>query len=73
MDSLIPFVKTLGSSGDAKKAAQASREGAEKTKAMKASLGRSVYVGAEDEWRGKIPDPGAWGLAEFFDGLAAAS
>ena len=73
IDSLVPFVEELGKSGDVKKAAEASRKGAEDTKGMKASLGRAVYVGAEEDWVGKVPDPGAWGLAEFFDGLAAAS
>ncbi|KAK7905763.1 dihydroxyacetone kinase Dak1 [Exophiala xenobiotica] len=72
MDALTPFIDTLASSGDVKKAAQAAREGAEKTKTMKASLGRAVYVGGESEWMGKIPDPGAWGLAEMLDGLAGA-
>jgi triose/dihydroxyacetone kinase / FAD-AMP lyase (cyclizing) len=73
MDALVPFVDTLSSTGDVKKAAEAAKEGAEKTKAMKASLGRAVYVGAEDEWMGKIPDPGAWGLQEFLVGLAGAA
>ncbi|KEF55439.1 dihydroxyacetone kinase [Exophiala aquamarina CBS 119918] len=71
MDALVPFVETLGSTGDVKKAADAAREGAEKTKHLKASLGRSVYVGAEQEWIGKVPDPGAWGLQEFLVGLAS--
>ncbi|KAK5078555.1 dihydroxyacetone kinase Dak1 [Lithohypha guttulata] len=70
MDSLVPFVDTLEKSGSVKEAAAASRKGAEDTKGMKASLGRAVYVGSEEEWIGKIPDPGAWGLAEFFDGMA---
>ncbi|KAK5947403.1 dihydroxyacetone kinase Dak1 [Knufia obscura] len=73
MDSLIPFADTLSQGGSLKDAAAASRKGAEETKSMKASLGRAVYVGAEEEWMGKIPDPGAWGLAEFFDGIAEAS
>ena len=73
VDALVPFVDTLNSTGDVKKAGEAAKEGAEKTKAMKASLGRAVYVGAEDEWMGKIPDPGAWGLQEFLVGLAAAA
>jgi len=71
MDALIPFVDTLAS-GDVKKAAEAAKEGAEKTKHMKASLGRTVYVGAEGEWLGKVPDPGAHGLQEFLVGLAGA-
>ena len=72
MDSLVPFVETLASTMDIGAAAQASRKGAETTKTMKASLGRAVYVGGENEWMGKIPDPGAWGLAEFLDGVAEA-
>ncbi|KIW64362.1 dihydroxyacetone kinase [Phialophora macrospora] len=73
MDALVPFVDTLSSTSDVKKAAAAAKEGAEKTKSMKASLGRAVYVGAESEWMGKIPDPGAWGLQEFLVGLADAA
>ena len=73
MDSLIPFADTLSQGGSLKDAAAASRKGAEETKSMKASLGRAVYVGSEEEWMGKIPDPGAWGLAEFFDGAAEAA
>jgi triose/dihydroxyacetone kinase / FAD-AMP lyase (cyclizing) len=73
MDALMPFAETLGSTGDVKKAAQAAKQGADETKGMKASLGRAAYVGSEEEWIGKVPDPGAWGLAEFLEGLAAAS
>ena len=72
MDALVPFIEELGKSGDVKKAAAAAKEGAEKTKAMKASLGRAVYVGAEEDWMGKVPDPGAWGLQEMLVGLAEA-
>lgn len=70
MDALGPFVEVLSQSGDVKKAAHAANEGAIATKGMKASLGRTVYVGGESEWVGKIPDPGAHGLAEFLKGLA---
>ncbi|EXJ84541.1 dihydroxyacetone kinase [Capronia epimyces CBS 606.96] len=72
MDALVPFIDTLSGTHDVKKAAAAAREGAEKTKSMKASLGRTVYVGSESEWIGKIPDPGAWGLQELLGGLAGA-
>jgi triose/dihydroxyacetone kinase / FAD-AMP lyase (cyclizing) len=72
MDALVPFVETLGGTGDVKAAAGAAARGAEQTKGMKASLGRAVYVGGESEWLGKIPDPGAWGLKEFLTGLAGA-
>jgi triose/dihydroxyacetone kinase / FAD-AMP lyase (cyclizing) len=73
MDALVPFVDVLEETGDVKKAAAAAKEGAEKTKAMKASLGRAVYVGAEEDWMGKVPDPGAWGLQEMLVGMADAS
>lgn len=70
IDALVPFVNKLTESGDINAAATAAKEGAESTKNMKASLGRSVYVGGENEWMGKIPDPGAYGLSEFLNGLA---
>jgi triose/dihydroxyacetone kinase / FAD-AMP lyase (cyclizing) len=73
MDALVPFVEELGKSGNIQKAAEAAKEGAEKTKTMKASLGRAVYVGSEDEWMGKVPDPGAWGLQEMLVGMAEAT
>ncbi|CAI7662262.1 unnamed protein product [Penicillium viridicatum] len=70
IDALAPFVDTLLETGDVRVAAAAAQQGTESTKAMKASLGRSVYVGGEKEWIGKIPDPGAFGLSEFLTGLA---
>ncbi|KAH6680221.1 Dak1 domain-containing protein [Halenospora varia] len=68
VDALQPFVETLAETGDLKKAAEASRKGAEGTKGMKASLGRTVYIGGSGFEQ--VPDPGAWGLSEFFLGLA---
>lgn len=50
-------------------AAKAAKEGAESTKAMKASLGRSVYVGDI----GNTLDPGAMGIAVLASGFADAS
>lgn len=72
MDALLPFIEALERTGDVRAAAKAAADGAEHTKAMRASLGRTVYLGGEDEWRGKIPDPGAWGLGKFFEGLAGS-
>ncbi|KAK2744361.1 hypothetical protein FQN57_004255 [Myotisia sp. PD_48] len=72
IDALAPFISTLVETGDVHKAAQAAHEGSESTKSMKASLGRAVYVGSEEEWIGKVPDPGAYGLSEFLKGLAGA-
>lgn len=68
IDALYPFVETLEKTGDLKKAADASKTAAEGTKGMKASLGRTVYVGGTGYE--EVPDPGAWGLACFFLGLA---
>lgn len=70
VDALEPFVSKLAESGDIRVAAKAADAGMEATKGMKASLGRAVYVGSEEEWVGKVPDPGAYGLSEFLTGLA---
>lgn len=68
IDALHPFVAILRKTGDVRKAAEAARQGADDTKGMKASLGRSVYVGGKN-WQ-EVPDPGAYGLSEFLQGLA---
>ncbi|KAF2197016.1 dihydroxyacetone kinase [Delitschia confertaspora ATCC 74209] len=68
MDALHPFVTTLSQTGDVQSAAKAAEEGAKKTEGMKASLGRTVYVGGEG-WQ-EVPDPGAYGLAELLLGLS---
>lgn len=70
MDALVPFVKTLGETGNTRKAAEAAKTGADRTKGMKASLGRAVYVGGEGHT--EVPDPGAYGLSQFLSGLAEA-
>lgn len=68
VDALFPFVEQLNSSGDLSKAAAASDQGSKNTKGMKASLGRTVYIGGSGYE--EVPDPGAHGLAVFFNGLA---
>jgi dihydroxyacetone kinase len=68
VDALAPFVEELESSGDVGKAATAAEQGAANTKGMKASLGRTVYVGGSGFE--EVPDPGAHGLATFLAGLA---
>ncbi|KAJ5690140.1 Dihydroxyacetone kinase [Penicillium macrosclerotiorum] len=72
IDALVPFANTLAETRNVRVAAAAAQQGTDSTKAMKASLGRSVYVGSESEWIGKVPDPGAFGLSEFLTGLAEA-
>lgn len=71
VDALYPFVETLEQSGDVKKAAEAAKKAADDTKGLKASLGRTVYVGGSGFQ--EVPDPGAYGLAVFFLGLAGLS
>ncbi|KAI1327994.1 dihydroxyacetone kinase [Xylariaceae sp. FL0255] len=68
IDALYPFVETLLETGTIQKAARAAMKAAEDTKGMKASLGRAVYVGGQGFEQ--VPDPGAFGLATFFLGLA---
>lgn len=68
VDALYPFVETLGKSGDVKTAAKAAEEGANGTKGMHASLGRSVYIGGSGYQQ--VPDPGAHGLSQFLMGFS---
>ncbi|KAH8722699.1 Dak1 domain-containing protein [Phaeosphaeriaceae sp. PMI808] len=68
MDALCPFVETLSKTGNIDEAAKAAQNGAKGTKGMKASLGRTVYVGGEGFQ--EVPDPGAHGLAELLLGLS---
>jgi dihydroxyacetone kinase len=68
VDALYPFVETLSKTGDVKTSAQAAETAAKGTRGMRASLGRTVYVGGEG-WQG-VPDPGAHGLAELLVGLS---
>lgn len=68
IDALYPFVEVLEKSGSPKEAAEAAHEAAVGTKGMQASLGRTVYIGGSGYE--EVPDPGAWGLATFFLGLA---
>jgi dihydroxyacetone kinase len=68
MDALYPFVQTLSKTSNLDDAAKAAQNGAKGTKGMKASLGRTVYVGGEGFQ--EVPDPGAHGLAELLLGLS---
>ncbi len=67
VDALYPFVDTLAETGDMQEAAFAAHRGANGTKGMQASLGRTVYIGGSGFEQ--VPDPGAWGLAVFLLGL----
>lgn len=57
VDVLVPFVEALSGTGALRRASEAAQEGAEPTKGMKASLGRTVYVGGSGF--AQVPDPGA--------------
>lgn len=70
VDALVPFIDELNASGDVDRAALAADSGTTKTRGMKANLGRTVYVGGTGYE--EVPDPGAYGLAAFFKGLAEA-
>ena len=70
MDALVPYVEVLQRTGDPKEAAKAAKSGADRTKGMKARLGRSVYVGGTGFEQ--VPDPGAHGLSVFLSGIADA-
>ncbi|KAJ9656814.1 dihydroxyacetone kinase Dak1 [Neophaeococcomyces mojaviensis] len=70
LDSLIPFVETLARTADVQTAAEASIQGAEITRNLKASLGRTIYVGTQDQWLGQItrsrsmgPSEAAWRIS----------
>ena len=69
MDALVPFVQTLAK-GDLKAAVNSAKQGRDSTKGMSASLGRAVYVAAENF--GKVADPGAEGVVAIAEGLLAA-
>lgn len=68
VDALQPFIVALADDKGLAAAARAAREGADSTKGMAASLGRSVYVGEI----GDTLDPGAVGIAVLVEGFAEA-
>lgn len=84
MDALIPFVNELSAAAlkdndttaiSLKRALSAAEKGAEATKWMKSSFGRSTYVGAseeEDNPTKGIPDPGACGIVAIITAIQSA-
>jgi dihydroxyacetone kinase len=70
LDCLIPFVETLGESGDVGMAMEGAVRGVEETKVLEARLGRSSYLD-EAVTRG-VPDPGAYGLLMLLRGMVGA-
>jgi len=70
MDSLIPFAEDFARTNDFQHAVQVAHEKAEATRYLKAKFGRATYV-AEAEGQ-ELPDPGAWALYEWVNGMAQA-
>ncbi|SCV48673.1 related to glycerone kinase isoform [Fusarium fujikuroi] len=68
IDALEPFIQKLVKTNSLVRAAEAAKYGAETTVGMKASLGRSEYIGGSGFQQ--VPDHGAWGLSEFLARLA---
>jgi len=70
VDALAPAADVLASGGSIGAAAEACLAGAEQTKGMQASAGRSSYV--PDEVLGEIPDPGAMAVAFCMQAISKA-
>ncbi|KAK7737099.1 hypothetical protein SLS63_002890 [Diaporthe eres] len=70
MDVLLPFTDEFARSKDFHRAVGVAKEKAEATKYLKAKFGRATYV-AEAQGQ-ELPDPGAWALYEWLDGMSRA-
>lgn len=70
MDVLLPFADEFAKSKDFHQAVGVAKEKAEATKYLKAKFGRATYV-AEAQGQ-ELPDPGAWALYEWLDGMSRA-
>lgn len=70
MDVLLPFADTFAASKDFHSAVAVAKDKAEATRYLKAKFGRATYVG---EGKGQeLPDPGAWALFEWLNGMSVA-
>lgn len=70
MDVLLPFTDEFARSKDFHRAVGVAKQKAEATKYLKAKFGRATYV-AEAQGQ-ELPDPGAWALYEWLDGMSRA-
>lgn len=70
MDVLLPFAEEFAKSKDFHGAVAVAKEKAEATRYLKAKFGRATYV-AEAQGQ-ELPDPGAWALYEWLDGMSRA-
>ena len=57
-----------------REAVEAAKAGAESTKMMKSTFGRSAYVGQDDDGQSTkgLPDPGALSIVAILEGILAA-
>lgn len=70
MDVLIPFVRALGEGGGLERAVGVAVKKAGETSDMVPRFGRATYVGeGMGEGRRKVPDPGAWAVGVWLQGL----
>lgn len=70
MDVLLPFADAFAASKDFRAAVAVAKDKAEATRFLKARFGRATYV-AEAQGQ-ELPDPGAWALYEWLNGMSAA-
>lgn len=70
MDVLLPFADEFARTKDFHRSVGIAKEKAEATKYLKAKFGRATYV-AEAQGQ-ELPDPGAWALYEWLDGMSRA-
>lgn len=70
VDPLVAFTEALNSGKGATDAAKGAKDAAENTKNLAATSGRAAYVDQEQLKKENVPDPGAYGLALIFEGLA---
>lgn len=70
MDVLLPFADAFEASKDFRAAVAVAKEKAEATRFLKARFGRATYV-AEAQGQ-ELPDPGAWALYEWLNGMSTA-
>ncbi|PSR83203.1 Dak1 domain-domain-containing protein [Coniella lustricola] len=70
MDVLLPFSDDFAKTKDFFHAVEVAKKKAEATRFLKAKFGRATYV-AEAQGQ-ELPDPGAWALYEWLNGMAEA-
>lgn len=70
VDALTPFVESLHGGKSLKESVDAAKEGAEKTKTMRARLGRATYVASMDDKKDMVSGAGKRGHMQHSRSLA---